>query len=67
MLPSSRSVGTLDPLGAAHRGRVLMYGFVTSIIGLPIGIALGLPIVWGLALCGIVGGGMKLYLRRVGT
>lgn len=43
-----------------------MYGFVVSIIGLPIGIVLGLPVVWGLAILGIIIGGIKVVLRRSG-
>jgi hypothetical protein len=53
---------------AAHRStdrnRMLMYGFVVSIIGLPVGILLRLPVVWGLAIVGIVIGGIKILLRR---
>ena len=41
-----------------------MYGFVVSIIGLPVGILLRLPVVWGLAIVGIVIGGIKILLRR---
>jgi hypothetical protein len=52
---------------ATRRDRMLLYGFVASIIGVPIGIYLGLPVVWGLALVGIVIGGVKLALRRFGT
>ncbi len=44
-----------------------MYGFVVSIIGLPIGVALRLPVVSGLAILGIVIGGIKIALRRSGT
>ena len=40
--------------------RMITYGFVASLIGLPIGVALKLPLVWGLSLAGIVLGGIKL-------
>ena len=43
---------------------MLKYGVVVSIIGLPIGVALGLPVVWGLAILGIVIGGIKIVLSR---
>lgn len=42
------------------RKRVLTYGFVVSIIGLPVGILMGLPYVWGLSIVGIIVGGTKL-------
>jgi hypothetical protein len=41
-----------------------MYGFVVSIIGLPVGAILGLPVVWGVAILGILIGGTKIVLRR---
>jgi len=47
--------------------RMLHYGLVASILGLPAGIYLGLPAVWGLALVGIVIGGIKLAARRAAT
>ena len=40
----------------------LMYGLITSIIGFPVGLALKMPSVWGLALAGIAVGGAKLLL-----
>ena len=51
---------------STRRDKMLMYGFVVSIIGLPIGIVLGLPVVWGLAILGIIIGGIKVVLRRSG-
>jgi hypothetical protein len=45
---------------------MLLYGFIVSIIGLPVGIFLGLPVVWSLAILGIVMGGIKIVLRRCG-
>jgi hypothetical protein len=49
---------------STRRNRMLMYGFVISIIGFPIGILLKLPVVWGLAIFGIIIGGTKIVLRR---
>jgi hypothetical protein len=46
------------------RRRMLTYGFVASIIGLPIGILLGMPVVWGLSIAGIVVRGIQLWLLR---
>jgi hypothetical protein len=46
------------------RKRMLTYGFVVSIIGLPIGIVMGQPVVWGLASMGIVIGGIKMLRER---
>jgi hypothetical protein len=50
-----------------NRDRALMYGFVTSIVGLPIGAVLGLPLVWGFAILGIVIGGTKIVVRSSRT
>ncbi|MCC7474894.1 MAG: hypothetical protein IT425_05830 [Pirellulales bacterium] len=47
------------------RDRALIYGLVVSIVGLPVGIALGLPVVWGLAILGILIGSFKLYHRPI--
>jgi hypothetical protein len=52
---------------STRRDRALMYGFFVSIIGLPIGVVLELPVVWGLAILGIVIGGIKFVLRRSRT
>jgi hypothetical protein len=60
------SSSTPDPHRAAIGHRALMYGFVVSIIGLPIGVALRLPVVRGLAILGIAIGGIKIALRRSG-
>ena len=57
----------MDPM-SAYRGilrkRMLTYGFVVSVIGLPIGIVLQLPVVWILSLLGIAVGGIGLLFRR---
>lgn len=52
---------------AHHRDlsqRMLAYGLIVSVIGLPIGIALKEPVLWGLALAGIAIGGVKLLSRN---
>ena len=59
-------VRSSDPHRGTLRDRALIYGFVVSIIGLPIGVVLGLPIVWGLAILGIAIGGIKIALRGSG-
>ena len=64
MNPTENKVGSSEAYEAARRNRMLIYGFVVSIIGLPIGILLRLPVVWGLAVLGIVVGGVKIVLRR---
>lgn len=46
------------------RKRMLMYGFITSVIGLPLGLALSMPYVWRLATAGICIGGTRLLLLR---
>lgn len=38
------------------RERRVRYGLVVSAIGLPVGLALDLPLVWGLSICGLVVG-----------
>jgi hypothetical protein len=48
---------------ATRRDRMLLYGIVASVIGVPAGIVLSLPIVWGLALIGILIGSIKLAVR----
>lgn len=45
-----------------QRQRRLWYGFTVSLLGLPVGLLLNLPIVWGLALAGIGVGAAKLRL-----
>jgi len=45
-----------------RRRALLWYGLAVSIVGLPLGVAWNLPIVWGLALAGIVVGSLKLGL-----
>ena len=45
----------------AFRQRVLTGGLWLCLIGLPVGLYLRLPYVWGLALAGIAIAGIKLY------
>ena len=59
-----KSDGSSEAQRAARRDRMLTYGFVVSVMGLPIGIYLGLPVVWNLAILGMVIGGIKIMLRR---
>jgi serine/threonine protein kinase len=50
---------------AEHQRRpMLWYGFTVSLIGLPAGLALNLPLVWGLSIAGILISGMRLGLVR---
>jgi hypothetical protein len=42
------------------RKRLLTYSFVVSLIGLPVGLAMNLPYVWGLSIAGIIVAGNKL-------
>jgi hypothetical protein len=49
-----------EPQFRAFRQRILTAGLVICIIGLPIGIALGLPIVWILSIVGMVAAPIKL-------
>lgn len=51
---------TREEYRAIVRQRMLRYGFTVSLIGLPIGILMNQPVVWGLALAGILVGGAKL-------
>lgn len=44
---------TPDEYQAAYRKWILILCLVACIIGLPVGIQLGLPFVWGLAIIGI--------------
>ena len=66
MNQTENKFGSSEAYRAARRHRMLMYGFVVSIIGLPIGVFLKLPVVWGLAILGIIIGGIKIVLRRSG-
>ena len=51
----------------ARRRRVaLTYSLVVSIIGLPTGIALNLPYVWGMSIAGILVAGLMLSWDRSG-
>lgn len=45
-----------------RRQRMLWYGFIVSLIGLPVGIVMKLPYVWGLSTCGIILGALWLDL-----
>jgi hypothetical protein len=56
----SARASSSGPEFEAFRKRVLTYSFVVSIIGLPVGIAMNLPYVWGLSIAGIIVGGIKL-------
>lgn len=47
-----------------RRKRMLVFGFVVSVVGIPFGIALHMPILWGLALAGVCVGGVKLLLNH---
>ncbi len=53
-----------EPQFEAYRKRRLTGGLIICLIGLPIGFALRLPVVWGLAILGIVIAGLKLALLR---
>jgi hypothetical protein len=46
------------------RRRALMYALVVSVIGLPVGLALDLPYVWGLSIAGIIVAGLLLWWDR---
>ncbi len=43
-----------------NRWQLITYGLVASMIGLPIGLVLNLPLVWGLSIAGIIIGVIKL-------
>ncbi|HEX5397834.1 MAG TPA: serine/threonine-protein kinase, partial [Verrucomicrobiae bacterium] len=45
-----------------RRRAMLWYGFIVSALGLPVGIAMQLPFVWGLSIAGILIAGYKLGL-----
>ncbi|HEY5909978.1 MAG TPA: protein kinase, partial [Verrucomicrobiae bacterium] len=47
---------------ARRRRRMLWYGFIVSLTGLPVGLVLKLPMVWALSICGIIVGALKLGL-----
>ena len=44
----------------AFRKRVLTGGFIVCLLGLPIGLLLNLPYIWGLVIAGIIIAGAKL-------
>jgi len=46
----------------AFRKRVLLTGFIICLIGLPIGLVLDLPLVWGLSILGLIIIPIKWYL-----
>jgi len=48
----------------AFRERLLTGGLWLCLIGLPVGLFLRLPYVWGLALAGIAIAGIKLYTLK---
>jgi hypothetical protein len=64
MNQSVHQVAASEAYREIRHKRMLAYGFVVSVIGLPVGIVLGQPVVWGLAILGIVIGGIKFLLRR---
>ena len=51
---------------ARKRQWTLWYAFMVSLIGVPTGIALDLPFVWGLGLAGVIIGSFKLNLFHKG-
>jgi serine/threonine protein kinase len=59
--PKSAAEARLEDMNRRYQ-KQLWYGFIVSLIGLPIGIALKLPFVWGLAVVGVVLGAWKLGL-----
>ena len=67
MNQSANRVESSDRDRASPRDKALIYGFVVSLLGLPIGIILKLPAVWVLATLGIVIGGLKLVAKRCHT
>ena len=44
------------------RRNMTSYGLAASLVGLPVGLWLNLPYVWGLSLLGIAVGGAKVWL-----
>lgn len=64
MLPVTHPFESTNVRLATRRDRMLLYGILASLLGLPAGIYLGLPAVWSLALAGILIGGIKLTRRR---
>lgn len=63
MNPSENRTELSDANRASRRDKALMYGLVVSLVGLPVGIILKLPVVWGLAILGIAIGGTKIVGR----
>ena len=57
-VPISESPGEKQII--AFRKRILIGGMILCILGIPIGIALKLPYVWGLGIAGIIVGSIKL-------
>ncbi len=53
-----------EPQFEAYRKRRLTGGLIMCLVGLPVGIVLRLPVVWGLAIAGIVIAGLKLASLR---
>ena len=58
--PPGAGAAMTPPTGDSRRQRKLWYGFLVSVLGLPVGLLMGLPVVWGLALAGIIVGAAKL-------
>ena len=48
----------------AFRKRLLLFGLICCVLGLPVGIAINRPYVWGLSIIGIIVASMKLRLPR---
>ena len=58
------SPSNAEPGFRRYRVRTLRAGLITCIVALPIGLFMGLPGVWGLALLGIVVASVKLGTMR---
>lgn len=53
-----------EPQFEAYRKRTLTGALIACLIGLPVGMVLRLPYVWGLALLGIIVASVKLAMMR---
>ncbi len=53
-----------EPQFEAYRRRWLTGWFIICLIGLPVGLLLNIPYVWGLAIAGIIIAGAKLLALR---
>ena len=56
----SEPLTAAEPQFEAFRVRLLTFGLVSCIIGLPVGLILKLPYVWGLSILGLIVAPMKL-------